>query len=82
ALYGVLVSACLRTALAARDRTGKLISVGVATVLFVHVFVNIAMTVGLCPITGLPLPLLSYGGSVTVTTMAALGMVQNVRSTG
>jgi len=78
-LYSVILSACLRTALSARDVAGKLLCVGVAVLLFFHVFVNIGMTVGLCPITGLPLPLVSYGGSVTVALMAALGMVQSVR---
>ena len=51
---------------------------GVAAMLFTHVFVNIAMTIGLMPITGLPLPLLSYGGSFTITTLCALGLVQSV----
>ena len=43
-----------------------------------HVFVNIAMTVGRVPITGLPLPLISYGGTFTISTMAMLGLVQGV----
>jgi rod shape determining protein RodA len=55
-----------------------LLCVGVAAVLFCHVFVNIAMTVGLMPITGLPLPLISYGGSFTISTMVGLGIVQSV----
>jgi len=46
--------------------------------LFSHVFVNIAMTVGLLPITGLPLPLISYGGSFMISTMCGLGLVQSV----
>ncbi len=46
--------------------------------IFCHVFINIAMTVGLMPITGLPLPLLSYGGSFMIMMMAALGIIQSV----
>jgi rod shape determining protein RodA len=68
----------LRTALRAQDRMGQLICVGVVVIMFCHVFVNIAMTVGLLPITGLPLPLLSYGGSFMISTMVALGLVQSV----
>jgi len=56
-----------------------LFCVGTASLLFVHVFVNIAMTVGLLPITGIPLPLLSYGGSFMVVIMSALGVVQGIR---
>jgi rod shape determining protein RodA len=46
--------------------------------LFAHVFVNIAMTIGLMPVTGLPLPLISYGGSFMLSTMMALGLTQSV----
>lgn len=78
ALFAVVLFACGRGALAARDRFGRLLAVGVAGLLFGHVFVNIAMTIGLLPITGLPLPLISYGGSFMLSTMAALGLTQSV----
>lgn len=77
-LFAWLVGGCLRAALASRDKLGRLLAVGVVTLLFCHVFVNVAMTVGLMPITGLPLPLVSYGGSFMVCTMAGLGVVQSV----
>ncbi len=77
-LFGVLCWGGMRTAAAARDKLGRLLCVGVTGLLFCHVFVNIAMTVGLMPITGLPLPLLSYGGSFMLVVMAALGLVQSV----
>jgi rod shape determining protein RodA len=77
-LFAVLLIACARSALLARDKFGRLLAVGVATLLFCHVFVNIAMTIGYMPITGLPLPLISYGGSFMVSTMIALGIVQSV----
>lgn len=78
ALFAVLVGGCLRAALASRDKLGRLLSVGVITLLFSHIFVNMAMTVGLMPITGLPLPLVSYGGSFMMCTMLGLGFVQSV----
>lgn len=77
-LFAVLVGSGLRASLASRDKLGRLLAVGVVTLLFGHVFVNMAMTVGLMPITGLPLPLVSYGGSFMLCTMAGLGLVQSV----
>jgi rod shape determining protein RodA len=77
-LYAAVLTGILRAAMVARDKLGRLLSVGMGVVLFTHVFVNIAMTVGLMPITGLPLPLISYGGSFMLTVMAGLGMVQSI----
>lgn len=77
-LYAVLITCGIRAALCARDKLGRLLATGVITLLFCHLFVNIAMTVGLAPITGLPLPLISYGGSFMVCTMTGLGLVQSV----
>ncbi len=75
----VLVFACgTLIALETRDEFGRLICAGFMVLVFFHSFVNIAMTVGLLPITGLPLPLLSYGGSFTVMTLAGFGFVQSV----
>lgn len=64
--------------LKARDRNGALITVGVTAYLFWHMFVNIGMVIGLLPIVGVPLPLLSYGGSGMLTTMLGLGLVSSV----
>jgi rod shape determining protein RodA len=55
-----------------------LLAVGIVAMLFFHVFVNIGMTIGLMPVKGLPLPLLSYGGSFVLASMAALGLLQNI----
>lgn len=63
----------------ARDRLGTLIVTGVVTLVSVQVFLNIGMTIGLLPILGLPLPLVSYGGSSLVTTLLCLGLLMNVR---
>jgi rod shape determining protein RodA len=77
-LYAAVIIGIMRAAIVARDKLGRLLCVGIAAVLFSHVFVNIAMTVGFMPITGLPLPLISYGGSFTIITMMGLGLVQSV----
>jgi len=77
-LYTIVIVRCMRAAVQATERFGRLLAAGVGALIFTHVFINIAMTVGLMPITGLPLPLMSYGGSFMVTTMTALGLVQSV----
>ncbi|MBQ9726939.1 MAG: FtsW/RodA/SpoVE family cell cycle protein [Kiritimatiellae bacterium] len=77
-LFGGLVGGVVWTGLACRDATGRLICAGVAAILFTHVFVNVGMTIGVMPITGIPLPLVSYGGTFTVATLAMLGLVQSV----
>jgi rod shape determining protein RodA len=77
-LYAVLLWRGWRIAAEARDRLGMLLATGIITMLFVHVFVNVGMTIGLMPVTGVPLPLLSYGGSFVLVTMTALGLLQNV----
>ncbi len=78
ALYATVLTGGIRAALLARDKMGRLLAVGVTSSLFFHVAVNMAMTIGLLPITGLPLPLLSYGGSFMISTMIGLGIVQSV----
>lgn len=77
-LYALALLASMRAALASRDKLGRMLAVGVASLLFCHVSINIAMTIGLLPITGLPLPLISYGGSFMITMMVGLGIVQSV----
>lgn len=69
---------CFEISVRARDRNGALIAVGVTAYLFWHMFVNIGMVIGLLPIVGVPLPLLSYGGSGMLTTMLGLGLVSSV----
>ncbi len=77
-LFGLVLLSGLSTALLCREGVGRLLCVGVVTLIFVHVFVNVAMTIGLVPITGLPLPFLSYGGSFMWTMLAAIGLMQSV----
>jgi rod shape determining protein RodA len=75
---GMVLLWCLWVAACARDKVGALLAVGVMTMLFTHIFVNIGMTIQLVPITGIPLPFVSYGGTFLVACLAAMGMVQSV----
>lgn len=77
-LYGVVLFSGIRIASRARDRLGRLLAVGVVTLIFTHVFINIGMNIRLMPVTGVPLPLLSYGGSSVLGSLIALGLLQNV----
>lgn len=77
-LFGLILGNGIRIAGMARDRFGMLLALGVTVIFAVHVFVNIAMTIGLIPITGLPLPFLSYGGSFLLSCCILQGLVQSV----
>jgi rod shape determining protein RodA len=77
-LFGALLANGLRIASMARDRFGMLLAVGVTVIFLIHIFVNIGMTIGLTPITGLPLPFLSYGGSFLLSCCFLQGIVQSV----
>lgn len=76
--YAFLFRAIFQVIASTTDIKAKLISVGIASVLFAQVFINIGMSFGLMPITGLTLPLISYGGSSFVVTALALGIILNV----
>ncbi|MGD9782679.1 MAG: rod shape-determining protein RodA [Kiritimatiellia bacterium] len=76
--FAGLLTCYVRTAWTAKDPAGSLLATGIAGLLFCHVFVNVGMTIGLLPITGLPLPLISSGGSFMVSTLAGFGLVQSV----
>ena len=77
-LFAALVFSVAWTAVISPDPAGRLLSLGVATLIFAHVYVNIGMCIGLVPITGLPLPFLSLGRTFLVVVMCALGLVQSV----
>jgi rod shape determining protein RodA len=77
-LFGIIMFNGIRIAGLARDRFGTLIAIGVTVLFAVHVFVNIAMTIGLVPITGIPLPFISYGGSFVLSCCLLQGLVQSV----
>jgi rod shape determining protein RodA len=78
ALYGVILWRMLATVHLARDRFGAFVAVGLGAIIVGHVGINIGMNVGLFPITGLPLPFLSYGGSFLVSMFVVIGLVLNV----
>jgi rod shape determining protein RodA len=78
ALYMVLILRGVRIAQRARNRFGSLLAIGMTSIFLYHVVVNICMTVGLAPVTGLPLPLLSYGGTSLVTSFLQVGLIQNI----
>ncbi len=77
-LYGLLLYSIIRSAVMAPDDFGKYLGAGIAAIFFVHIYVNIGMSIGLTPITGLSLPLVSYGGSFIVVSMTCLGLMQSV----
>lgn len=77
-LYGLVLFTGIRTASEARDRLGQTLAVGVVTLLFSQVFINIGMNIRIMPVTGVPLPLLSYGGSSVISSLVALGLLQNI----
>ena len=78
ALYTVLLFSGIKIASQARDHLGQLLAVGVVTLLFCHVFINVGMNIRLMPVTGIPLPLLSYGGSSVVCSLIAIGILHNI----
>lgn len=77
-LFTVMAWRLLRAALLAPDRFGRLVVVGAGGILFVPLVINVGMNLGLLPVTGLPLPFLSYGGTALITNLAALGLVESV----
>jgi rod shape determining protein RodA len=77
-LYALLILRGYRIALIARSRFASLMAVGLVSALFYHIMVNMLMTIGWAPVTGLPLPLLSYGGTALVVNSIQIGLLQNV----
>jgi rod shape determining protein RodA len=78
-LYTALLLRLIQNAQRAKDRAGMFLVMGVAAMLAFHVLVNVSMVIGYMPVTGIPLPLMSYGGSATLFVFLALGLVMNVR---
>jgi rod shape determining protein RodA len=77
-LYGLLIWRALRILVMSKDLFGSLVAGGVAAMLMFQVFVNVGMTIGIMPITGVTLPLMSYGGSSVITTLLAVGLLQSI----
>jgi rod shape determining protein RodA len=77
-LYALLIWRALRIMTLAKNLYGTLIAGGIAAMLMFHVFVNVGITIGIMPVTGIPLPLMSFGGSSVVVTLMAIGLLQSV----
>ena len=77
-LFFMLIWRILHIATMSRDRFGVLLAVGIATIFLFHVFVNVGMTMGIMPVTGIPLPFISYGRSSLVVSVISLGLLQSV----
>jgi rod shape determining protein RodA len=76
-LYGLILLFCYVSALSNRDRYGALVTIGVGTTFFFYFAVNMSMVMGLAPVVGVPLPLVSYGGSAMMVLLIAFGLVQS-----
>jgi rod shape determining protein RodA len=79
-LFALLIWRALRILTMSKDLYGTLIAAGVLAMLMHQIFVNVGMTIGIMPITGVTLPLMSYGGSSVLATFIALGLLQSVHA--
>ncbi len=79
-LYALLIWRALRIVTLSKNLYGTLIAGGIAAMLMFQVFVNVGMTLGIMPITGIPLPLMSYGGSSVIVTFMAIGLMQSIHA--
>jgi rod shape determining protein RodA len=82
ALYALLLWRALRVLTMAKNVFGALVAGGIAAMLAFQIFVNVGMTIGIMPITGVPLPLMSYGGSSVIVTFLAIGLLQSIHVQG
>jgi rod shape determining protein RodA len=80
-LYFILIKQGIKISVRTKDYFGRLLALGISLMLGIQIFINVAMTLGLAPVVGLPLPLMSYGGSSMVVTFIALGILVNVDKT-
>jgi rod shape determining protein RodA len=76
-LYLLILLFCIVTAIQTKDRFSSLVTLGVTATFFLYFAINMAMVMGLVPVVGVPLPLVSYGGSAMLVLMAAFGLVQS-----
>jgi len=78
ALYILVIAYAFAIALRSRSQFGRLLGLGLATNFFLYAFINTAMVMGLIPVVGVPLPLISYGGTAMVTMMLGFGLIMNI----
>jgi len=79
-LYALLIWRALRVVTLSKNLYGTLVAGGLTAMLMFQVFVNVGMSLGIMPITGIPLPLVSYGGSSVITTLIAIGLLQSIHA--
>jgi rod shape determining protein RodA len=77
-IYGLIIYTGHRIALRTKHQFGRLLALGITSVLFIHVFINIGMVMGLLPVVGAPLPLISYGGTITASMLIGFGLLLNI----
>jgi rod shape determining protein RodA len=77
-LYALLIWRAIRTASMSKDPFGTYVAAGIAAMFAIQMFVNIGMVIGIMPITGIPLPFMSYGGSSMLSSFAAIGILENI----
>ena len=74
----IIMSRGLQIALQSRDSFGRILASGIVMILLVHVFVNVGVNIQILPVTGIPLPFLSFGGSALLTALIGLGILQSI----
>lgn len=77
-IYALIIYMGTRIAMKTNHQFGKLLAIGIVNILFIHMFINMAMVMGLIPVVGAPLPLISYGGTITGTMLIGFGMLLNI----
>jgi rod shape determining protein RodA len=78
AIYCAIIAICINIAIKTKHEFGRLITVGITNIFFIHMFINIGMVMGLLPVVGAPLPFVSYGGTIIGSMMIGFGMILNV----
>ena len=76
-IYSIMIIFCLYSAIKNKNRFGSLLTIGLSTIFFSYFFVNIAAVTGMAPVTGVPLPLISYGGSAMLVVLGIFGLIQS-----
>ncbi len=76
-ICSAIIATCIQIAMRTRHQFGRLVTIGVANIFFIHMFINMGMVMGLIPVVGAPLPFISYGGTIMVSMMIGFGLVLN-----
>ena len=76
-LYSLIIISSLSVAINCRSKFARLLTIGIVTLFFCHIFINIAMVMGLLPAVGVPLPLISYGRTMMVSMLLGFGLIMN-----